>query len=500
MYIVTFYSFKGGVGRTMSLVNVAAALANAGRRILIVDFDLEAPGIPTFELFSGIADVPGIVDYISDYLSSSRAPDAREYMTRRAVWETPSAGGIWLMPAGRQQASYATRLHAVDWQQLYAQHEGYLLFEDLKAQWQTAIEDGFDYVFLDSRTGHTDVGGICTRQFPDAVVIMFFPNEQNLQGLVKVVADIRAEAASARRKSIKLHFVASNVPDLDDEEDILQRRLVRSQELLSYKQDEALILHHYNSLSLLNQQIFLIDRPKSKLAQEYRALVDAIVTGNLEDPQGAMNSLMKMQLLLSRAPRELSLEKTDVEGELATIARAHHHNSDMLYRIALLRERMGLYQDALAMLNEAEGAGAISPQIFARRAQLNQLLGNPAKALEDAQRAIAAPEISGIDLINLVRVIGDNAARELLHIDEMAAIRVKDDATRLRVAQELMGYLEGVKTAERMLSQILTHPETPENTRGGAKNYLSLSLIAQQRYREAMNLICTGREELFEQR
>ena len=50
MYVTTFYSFKGGVGRTMALVNVAVELAQRGRRVLAVDFDLEAPGIDTFEL------------------------------------------------------------------------------------------------------------------------------------------------------------------------------------------------------------------------------------------------------------------------------------------------------------------------------------------------------------------------------------------------------------------------------------------------------------------
>ena len=44
VYISTFYSFKGGVGRTMALVNAAVELARRGRRVLAVDFDLEAPG------------------------------------------------------------------------------------------------------------------------------------------------------------------------------------------------------------------------------------------------------------------------------------------------------------------------------------------------------------------------------------------------------------------------------------------------------------------------
>ena len=43
-YIFTFYSFKGGVGRSMALMNVAYTLAGQGRHVLVVDMDLEAPG------------------------------------------------------------------------------------------------------------------------------------------------------------------------------------------------------------------------------------------------------------------------------------------------------------------------------------------------------------------------------------------------------------------------------------------------------------------------
>ena len=69
---------------------------------------------------------------------------------------------------------YATTFTQVDWGTLYEQHEGFLLFEDLKEQWKTFIQP--DYVLVDSRTGaHTDIGGICTRQLPDAVGHAFLP-------------------------------------------------------------------------------------------------------------------------------------------------------------------------------------------------------------------------------------------------------------------------------------------------------------------------------------
>lgn len=46
--VITFYSYKGGTGRTMALANVAWILAANGHRVLAVDWDLEAPGLHRF--------------------------------------------------------------------------------------------------------------------------------------------------------------------------------------------------------------------------------------------------------------------------------------------------------------------------------------------------------------------------------------------------------------------------------------------------------------------
>ncbi|MGC0347043.1 hypothetical protein RKD34_002623 [Streptomyces sp. SAI-218] len=46
--VITFYSYKGGTGRTMALANTAWILAANGKRVLAVDWDLEAPGLHRF--------------------------------------------------------------------------------------------------------------------------------------------------------------------------------------------------------------------------------------------------------------------------------------------------------------------------------------------------------------------------------------------------------------------------------------------------------------------
>ena len=142
MYVTTFYSFKGGVGRTMALVNAAVTLALRGRRVLAVDFDLEAPGLDTFDVLQPREETPGIIDFVTRYLKSGQAPEVESF-----IGECPDIGerdgGLWIMPSGRNE-NYAANFNQVDWGELYEKHDGYLLFEDLKEQWRRTVQP--DYV------------------------------------------------------------------------------------------------------------------------------------------------------------------------------------------------------------------------------------------------------------------------------------------------------------------------------------------------------------------
>ena len=100
MYVSTFYSFKGGVGRTLALVNVAAELAKTGRNVLVVDFDLEAPGVDTFQELKGPVEQLGIVDFVNNYLDNNVPPDVTNYVFKAPVSSsTDVPGQIWVMPA-----------------------------------------------------------------------------------------------------------------------------------------------------------------------------------------------------------------------------------------------------------------------------------------------------------------------------------------------------------------------------------------------------------------
>jgi len=100
----------------MALANVGAQLARAGKRVLLVDFDLEAPSLSTYSL--GIpACKRGVIDYVNDYLQSDRAPDVRDFISDPRLF--PTGGTLWLMPAGTQSPDYQGRLATVNWLDLY---------------------------------------------------------------------------------------------------------------------------------------------------------------------------------------------------------------------------------------------------------------------------------------------------------------------------------------------------------------------------------------------
>ena len=79
--IVTFYSFKGGTGRTMALANVAWILASNGKKVLVVDWDLDSPGLHKyFHPFldrEKITVTPGVIELISDYAWAATSAEDR---------------------------------------------------------------------------------------------------------------------------------------------------------------------------------------------------------------------------------------------------------------------------------------------------------------------------------------------------------------------------------------------------------------------------------------
>ncbi len=176
--VVTFYSFKGGVGRSFTLANVAILLARWGHRVLTIDWDLEAPGL--HEYFSRLLPHPprtGIVELVNDFRAGSVYPSSH-YVTHL----DSKAGTVDLIAAGVKNDGYARRVQGINWAKLY--EDGFAgVLEQLRYDWIR----NYDFILIDSRTGWADVASICTAHLPDRLVLLFTANEQSIGGAVEAV-------------------------------------------------------------------------------------------------------------------------------------------------------------------------------------------------------------------------------------------------------------------------------------------------------------------------
>ena len=107
------------------------------------------------------------------------------------------------MPAGKREpgeqlSQYARAVRTFDWQDFFDNWSGSQFFDWLRAQ-LTSVPDGYDVVLVDSRTGVTEMGGVCAYQLADVAVMLCAPNYQNLDGTFAVSRDFRSDAVLALR-------------------------------------------------------------------------------------------------------------------------------------------------------------------------------------------------------------------------------------------------------------------------------------------------------------
>jgi len=200
--IVTFYSWKGGVGRTMALANVAVQLARHGRGVLMVDWDLEAPGLGRYfsddELLIPLKpaqDASGLMGLLREAVAGAEPAHALWENRLASIKVPPSApnfrtaypptpGRLHFLPSGIGSEDYSQRLADFSWDRFFAEQQGGQWLETLRGQWARRYE----FVLIDARTGLSDSSGVCTVQMPDLLVLVFTANDQSLADGLKIVA------------------------------------------------------------------------------------------------------------------------------------------------------------------------------------------------------------------------------------------------------------------------------------------------------------------------
>lgn len=420
MYTVTFYSYRGGVGRTTALVNVALDLVRRGRKVLLVDFDLEAPGLPMrYEEGAHL----GLVEFIAEYLRSGKAPDIRDHVYK-AKPPYEDCADIWVMPAGRAHDGYLgdhdywRTLQGINWKELYDHQDGYILFEDLKYQWQESFQP--DYVLIDARAGINDRLAIYTRQLPDAVVMMLTPNyyysvpeapDEPMRYVLcgsdcegssaalpepaeRVMRDIITESIQSNPPRIDLLTVASNVPtDLEGEYlGVVLHYFVDPAEDDEFSYDlAATIPFAPESLFDFNRQGTVGSVMRKRLSQAYRRLANAIIRSNcIQEREGARAFLKELQLHPERAlaelpdePREFRQSRwLDRSAKLDQIINNFDRDPEILAQASSCLFLAGRYDRAMETLDRAVEIAPSSDTILWHRASYRRRLGDR-RAVDD---------------------------------------------------------------------------------------------------------------------
>jgi len=192
MKTAAFYSYKGGVGRSLFIANLSLFLARfAAKKVLTIDLDLEAPGLHYKYEETGVAVPPieaGIVDTLHEYLYADVPPETLPILD---LWHGPEGGSVHFLPAGAApRAVYWDKLAKMDFYELIRGQEklGSLLFHEVLEHIREQLQP--DIVLIDARSGVTELGGVATQIWAQQVFCMALDQEEQLEGTRAVMRGI----------------------------------------------------------------------------------------------------------------------------------------------------------------------------------------------------------------------------------------------------------------------------------------------------------------------
>lgn len=316
MKTITFYSYKGGVGRTLTMSNIAMRLSELGKKVCLLDFDLEAPGLP-FKFKDSKKDISiGIVDYIYEFSVNGNVP--KEIKPYSVIIEPLNSNfkAIHLIPAGNiEENEYWRKLARIDWADMFYSEKGQGLrfILDLKAK----IEKEFspDVLLVDSRTGITDIAGITLKLFADEVVILSSYNEEGLFGSKKIIKSLIDSSNTLFGKTPNINFILTRLPFKDEPGDKVKEKIL----LEKVKDDliydfgipnlEISVIHSDRRLEENECQLigYEYEEKAVSVSNDYLRLFDHLTTGILTESE--------VQLFINKKNAEKEFNKSMNEKE-----------------------------------------------------------------------------------------------------------------------------------------------------------------------------------------
>lgn len=319
METITFYSYKGGTGRSLLLANAARYLALLGKRVVAIDFDFEAPGLH-YKLGGALAPnrsgdvVPerGVVDYLlAATRAGKRRPKLSDYLTPVAV-PRGTPGKLILMPAGAAPSgAYWQSLTMLLRGDFLTDPEGSGVAACLELKARIADELRADVILIDSQSGITELGGVVTGLLADKVVSLLLDNRESLAGSRAVMRSFGRVARLPGQAAIEQFAVLSRIPEADDG---ARRRILRFLNEPGQTPSETLSLDRLFVLRV-DPELAAVEKvhvggaeskTESRLYKDYLALFEAIVT---TDPELVATTIRRRES--AAATRDWLTESSD---------------------------------------------------------------------------------------------------------------------------------------------------------------------------------------------
>jgi len=218
METVAFYSYKGGVGRTLLVANTAQFLAMAGRRVVALDLDLEAPGLyqklanPGALSRAEPGELRGAVDALLEALEGEPRKQSLQQIAIESALPAGTGGSLLLIPAGSAPShAYWAALERLNGSLHANPRNGGLPEAVLELQARIAEEFSPDLLLIDSHPGITELGGLATSILADRVVCLTTTAPESVEGTRVVAEALRSAPRLSSQQPLRIDFLVTRV-------------------------------------------------------------------------------------------------------------------------------------------------------------------------------------------------------------------------------------------------------------------------------------------------
>ena len=247
--IISVHSFRGGTGKSNISANVTTLLAMQGKRVGVVDTDIQSPGIHV--LFGMSED--GVKHSLNDYLWGDCEIEQIAYDVTAGL-ETDISGRIFLIPSSIRAGEIARVLR-----------EGYDV---------SLLNDGFhalierldlDVLVIDTHPGLNEET-LLSIAVSDALAVVLRPDQQDYQG-TGVTVEV------ARKLGVpNMVLVLNKVPTVFDVDSVRERAE------RAYGCKVAGVLPHSDEMmALASAGVFVVEHPDHPISAEMRKIADTLV-------------------------------------------------------------------------------------------------------------------------------------------------------------------------------------------------------------------------------